>query len=72
MAILKPEEIAERLIVTVETLRIWDKKDTSKVYRTPANRRCYTEERYLKHIGQSGKDDREIVAYARASTKMTR
>ena len=68
MAILKPKEMAERLNVTVKTLQIWDKKGTLKAYRTPTNRRYYTEEQYLKYIGQSDKDDRKIVAYARVST----
>ena len=57
MAILKPKEMAERLNVTVKTLQIWDKKGTLKAYRTPTNRRYYTEEQYLKYIGQSDKDD---------------
>ena len=68
MAILKPKEMAERLNVTVKTLQIWDKKGTLKAYRTPTNRRYYTEEQYLKYIGQSDKDNRKIAAYARVST----
>ena len=68
MAILKPKEMAERLNVTVKTLQIWDKKGTLKAYRTPTNRRYYTEEQYLKYIGQFDKDNRKIAAYARVST----
>lgn len=65
---LKPKEMAERLGVTVRTLQIWDKKGTLKAYRTPTNRRYYTEEQYLEYIGQSIRDKRKNVAYARVST----
>lgn len=68
MAMLKPKEMAERLGVTVRTLQIWDKKGTLKAYRTPTNRRYYTEEQYLEYIGQSIRDKRKNVAYARVST----
>ncbi|WP_156398713.1 MerR family transcriptional regulator, partial [Ligilactobacillus hayakitensis] len=54
--------------VTVRTLQIWDKKGTLKAYRTPTNRRYYTEEQYLEYIGQSSSDKRKNVAYARVST----
>ena len=59
MAILKPKEMAERLGVTVRTL---------KAHRTPTNRRYYTEEQYLEYIGQSTSNNRKNVAYARIST----
>ncbi|WP_056938427.1 IS607 family transposase, partial [Ligilactobacillus hayakitensis] len=68
MEMLKPKEIAERLGVTVRTLQIWDKKGILKAYRTPTNRRYYTEEQYLEYIGQSIRDKRKNVAYARVST----
>ena len=60
--------MAEWLNVTVKTLQIWDKKGTLKAYRTPTNRRYYTEEQYLKYIGQSDENGRKTVAYARVST----
>ena len=50
MTMLKPKEMAERLGVTVRTLQIWDKKGTLKAYRTPTNRRYYTEEQYLNYV----------------------
>lgn len=68
MTMLKPKEMAERLGVTVRTLQIWDKKGTLKAYRTPTNRRYYTEEQYLNYIGQSSTTKRKNVAYARVST----
>lgn len=61
MTMLKPKEMAERLGVTVRTLQRWDKEGTLKAYRTPTNRRYYTEEQYLNYIGQAStsgqKDD---------------
>lgn len=48
------------------------KESILEVYRTPANRRYYTEEQYLRYIAQSSdegkKDQRKNVAYARAPT----
>lgn len=67
MAILKPKEMAERSGVTVLTLQRWDNNGTLKVYRTPTDRRYYTEEQYLKHIGRSTSNDRKNVAYVRVS-----
>ena len=43
MTMLKPKEMAERLGVTVRTLQIWDSKGVLKAYRTPTNRRYYTD-----------------------------
>ena len=60
--------MAERLGVTVLTLQRWDNNGTLKAYRTPTNRRYYTEEQYLKYIGRSTSNDRKNVAYARVST----
>lgn len=67
MTMMKPKEMAERLGVTVRTLQIWDKKGIIKAYRTPTNRRYYTEEQYLEYTGQSLQSKRLNVAYARAS-----
>ena len=70
MAMLKPKEMAERLNVTVRTLQRWDNDGILKAYRTPTNRRYYTEEQYLEYTGQSqmAKDMRKVVAYARVSS----
>lgn len=67
MTMMKPKEMAERLGVTVRTLQIWDKKGILKAYRTPTNRRYYTEEQYLEYTGQSLQSKRLNVAYARVS-----
>ena len=68
MSILKPKEMAKRLGVTVLTLQRWDNNGTLKAYRTPTNRRYYTEEQYLAYIGQPRSSQRKNVAYARVST----
>lgn len=70
MAMLKPKEMAERLNVTVRTLQRWDNDGILKAYRTPTNRRYYTEEQYLEYTGQSqmAKDTRKVVAYTRVSS----
>lgn len=65
MTMMKPKEMAERL--GVRTLQIWDKKGILKAYRTPTNRRYYTEEQYLEYTGQSLQSKRLNVAYARVS-----
>ncbi len=67
MTMMKPKEMAERLGVTVRTLQIWDKKGILKAYRTPTNRRYYTEEQYLEYTGQPLQNKRRNVAYARVS-----
>ena len=51
MAMLKPKDMARRLGVTVGTLQAWDRKGLLKAYRTPTNRRYYTEKQYLDYIG---------------------
>lgn len=40
----KPKEMAELLGVTVRTLQRWDRAGTLIAYRTPTNRRYYTQE----------------------------
>ena len=68
MAMLKPKDMAKKLGVTVRTLQIWDNNGILKAYRTPTNRRYYTEEQYLEYIGKSASSIRKNVAYARVST----
>ena len=41
---LKPSEAAERLNVSVKTLQRWDREGVLKAYRTPTERRYYTED----------------------------
>lgn len=70
MYILKPKDMSQKIGVSVRTLQKWDKAGILKAYRTPTNRRYYTEEQYLQYIGKQGdnQSDRKVVAYARVST----
>lgn len=70
MPMLKPKDMAAKLGVTVRTLQKWDNQGILKAYRTPTNRRYYTEEQYLQYIGKSlaAESGRKNVAYARVST----
>ena len=40
----KPNEFAEMVGVSVKTLQRWDNEDILKAFRTPTNRRYYTDE----------------------------
>lgn len=66
----KPKDFAELLGVSVKTLQRWDYDGVLKAYRTPTNRRYYTYDQYLQFKGiQTEADTREVVIYARVSTK---
>lgn len=67
---LKPKEMAERLNVTAKTLQVWDRKGTLVAFRTPTNRRYYTEKQYLEFTGQTkSQSERRIVGYTRVSNR---
>lgn len=70
MSILKPKDMSQKIGVSVRTLQKWDKAGILKAYRTPTNRRYYTEAQYLQYIGKkdNNQSDRKVVAYARVST----
>ena len=70
MSILKPRDMSQKIGVSVRTLQKWDKAGILKAYRTPTNRRYYTEAQYLQYIGKKddNQSDRKVVAYARVST----
>jgi predicted site-specific integrase-resolvase len=65
--LIKPNEMAKRLGVTVKTLQRWDKDGKLIAFRNPNNRRYYSEEQYLEYIGKSSREARKNVAYARVS-----
>lgn len=65
----KPKEFADMLGVTVRTLQRWDCSGKLKAYRTPTDRRYYTEEQYLLFKGIKPKDERKIVIYGRVSSQ---
>lgn len=47
---LKPKEMATRLGVSVRTLQRWDNDKKLIAYRTPTNRRYYTEEQVADYF----------------------
>lgn len=66
----KPKDFAELLGVSVKTLQRWDREGILKSNRTPTNRRYYTYDQYLTYKGiDVEKDNRQIVIYARVSTR---
>lgn len=70
MSILKPKDMSQKIGVSVRTLQKWDRAGILKAYRTPTNRRYYTEAQYLQYIGKKddNQSDRKVVAYVRVST----
>ena len=66
----KPKDFAELLGVSVKTLQRWDRDGILKANRTPTDRRYYTYDQYLQFKGiQTENDIRDIVIYARVSTR---
>ena len=66
----KPKDFAELLGVSVKTLQRWDRDGILKANRTPTDRRYYTYDQYLQFKGiQAESDRRDVVIYARVSTK---
>ena len=66
----KPKDFAELLGVSVMTLQRWDRDGILKANRTPTDRRYYTYDQYLQFKGiQTENDTRDIVIYARVSTR---
>ncbi|MBS6265968.1 MAG: IS607 family transposase [Lachnospiraceae bacterium] len=66
----KLKDFAELLGVSVKTLQRWDREGILKANRTPTNRRYYTYDQYLQFKGiNTESDNRQIVIYARVSTR---
>ena len=66
----KPKDFAELVGVSVKTLQRWDREGILKSNRTPTNRRYYTYDQYLQFKGINVEtDSRQLVIYARVSTK---
>lgn len=65
---IRLNEMAKRLNVSVKTLQRWDREGILVAKRTPTDRRYYTEDQYLEYIGSSTKSKRKTIAYARVSS----
>lgn len=62
-------EFAEKLGVSVSTLRAWDKEGKLIALRTPTNKRRYTEEMLYRALGiKNRQEPKKIVLYARVSS----
>ena len=64
---IRLNDMAKRLGVSVKTLQRWDREGILVAKRNPNNRRYYTEDQYLEYIGSSSKKDKKIIAYVRVS-----
>ena len=65
---IRLNDMAKRLGVSVKTLQRWDREGILIAKRNPNNRRYYTEDQYLEYIGSSDKKNRKIIAYTRVSS----
>ena len=65
---IKINEMAKRLGVSIKTLQRWDREGILVAKRTPTDRRYYTEDQYLEYIGLASKSKRKTIAYARVSS----
>lgn len=69
MKLYTVSEFAEKLGVSVSTLRAWDKEGKLVALRTPTNKRRYTEEMFYRALGiKSRQEPKKIVLYARVSS----
>ena len=68
MSMIRLNEMAKRLNVSVKTLQRWDREGILVAKRTPTDRRYYTEDQYLEYIGSSTKSKRKTIAYVRVSS----
>ena len=68
MFMVRLNEMAKRLNVSVKTLQRWDREGILIAKRTPTDRRYYTEDQYLEYIGSSTKSKRKTIAYVRVSS----
>ena len=66
---LKPNETAKRLNVTVGTLQRWDREGKLKAFRTQTNRRYYTEEQVNNFLNiETLEKSKMNIAYSRVSS----
>lgn len=68
MRIYRPKEFGALIGKSVKTLQRWDYEGTLKAKRNVKNRRYYTHEQYLEHIGQKASKEKKVIVYARVSS----
>jgi len=72
--LLTISEVSERLGITIDSLRKWERKGILKPIRTPGGHRRYSEEDIVNITGKKEKDsqERKTVLYCRCSTEKQR
>lgn len=65
---IKLQDMANRLGVSIKTLQRWDREGILVAKRTPTNRRYYTEDQYLSYVGKSQPKGLNL-AYTRVSSR---
>lgn len=72
--LLKISDVSERLGVTIESLREWERSGLIKPFRTPGGHRRYSEEDILKLTKKEKPVDtqKKVVLYCRCSTEKQR
>ena len=65
---IKLQDMADRLGVSIKTLQRWDREGILVAKRTPTNRRYYTEDQYLSYVGKS-QHKGLILAYTSVSSR---
>lgn len=68
MKIYNVSQMAEKLNVSVITLQRWDREGRLKAFRTPTNRRYYTQEQLDNLLGENCQDKKLVIGYARVSS----
>jgi predicted site-specific integrase-resolvase len=72
MSAYNVSEFAKLVGVSVKTLQRWDREGRLVPYRTPTNRRVYTDEHLAEIFGARKRRDRKTVVYARVSSRSQR
>lgn len=68
MKIYNVSQMAEKLNVSVITLQRWDRDGRLKAFRTPTNRRYYTQEQLDNLLGENCQDKKLVIGYVRVSS----
>lgn len=68
MKTYKINEFSSLINRSVKTLQRWDRERILVAHRNPKNRRFYTHNQYLEHIGVKADDSKKIIVYSRVSS----
>ena len=68
MKIYSVSQMAEKLNVSVITLQRWDREGRLKSFRTPTNRRYYTQKQLDELLGENSQETKYVIGYGRVSS----